>query len=115
MSLILDDNGNPLPEKYQVWTKTLIWNDIEITVKYNESRCGLRGSLHHIELETKDKQILPVTNTGYRSHFVNDFAVEHQGGAMNYVKNWLDERAEDKEWQLHVEALKQPDLFGELL
>jgi hypothetical protein len=44
----------------------------------------------HIELRTADRAALPVTETGYRSHFAPAGAVTEHGGAVAFVTAWLD-------------------------
>lgn len=52
----------------------------------------------HIELRTENKVPLPVTETGYRSHFMNKGAVGHHGGAVAFVTSWLDHKAKRTGW-----------------
>ena len=107
------------PEAYAVWEKSQVWNGIEITIKFNVSGCGIITKLNHIELETKNKEKLPVTDTGYRSCFIHWQDIEPYGDAVGYVTAWLDDAAQSKAWQKHwaerQAALQQPDLFGELI
>lgn len=107
------------PEAYAVWEKCQVWNGIEITIKFNVSGCGIIGKINHIELETKNREKLPVTDTGYRSRFIHWQDIEPYGDAVGYVIAWLDHAAQSKAWQKHwaerQAALQQPDLFGELI
>ena len=65
---------------------TIIWRSIPIEITYTP------------ELRTEDKTPLPVTETGYRSHFMNKGAVAHNGGAVAFVTAWLDHKAEQTKW-----------------
>lgn len=60
----------------------------------------------HIELRTADKTPLPVTETGYRSHFLPLGSVAEHGGAVAYVRDWLDYEAKRTKW-----SGAQPTLF----
>ena len=42
---------------------------------------------------------LPITETGYRSHFPHPADVEHLGGPVAYVEAWLDAMAQSKAWR----------------
>ena len=55
---------------------------------------------------------LPITSTGYRSHFHTIGTVEaHGGDAVAQVMAWLDEEALRAEWQAHMKRSKQGELF----
>jgi uncharacterized membrane-anchored protein len=41
---------------------------------------------------------LPITDTGYRSHFLLAGIVEEAGGPAAYVRCWLDEAARHPRW-----------------
>ena len=42
---------------------------------------------------------LPVTETGYRSHFIAAAELAAAGGPARYVLAWLDREARTKRWQ----------------
>lgn len=73
----------------------ITWRGVEIGITYTPEKFGM---VDHIELRTENKVALPVTETGYRSHFVNVGAVEHHGGAVAFVIAWLDHKAERTGW-----------------
>ena len=55
---------------------------------------------------------LPITSTGYRSHYHPIGTVEANGGDLvAQVAEWLDEEALCAEWQAHVNRSKQGELF----
>lgn len=41
----------------------------------------------------------PITETGYRSHFLPGWELEEQGGAVAFVTAWLDHAAKSDRWQ----------------
>lgn len=77
-------------EKYNI-----TWRGVEIDITYTPDKFGM---VDHIELRTENKAPLPVTETGYRSHFMNKEAVAHHGGAVSFVTTWLDHKAERTGW-----------------
>jgi len=77
-------------EKYNI-----IWRSIPIEIAYTPEKFGM---VDHIELRTENKTPLPVTETGYRSHFMNKGTVAHHGGAVAFVTVWLDHEAEQMKW-----------------
>ena len=54
---------------------------------------------------------LPVTETGYLSHFVLLGVVEDAGGPGAYVNRWLDAEAQKPIWRRVEGAWRQLDLF----
>jgi hypothetical protein len=89
-------------------TTMLIWNGIKIIVTHRPNHCG---EIDHIELTSENRVPLPVTETGYRSHFVPERQVEPYGSALAYVQAWLDHEAMKPQWRAYVAASRQMSLF----
>lgn len=73
----------------------MIWRSIPIEITYTPDKFGM---VDHIELRTGNKAPLPVTETGYRSNFMDRGAVAHHGGAVTFVIAWLDHEANRTGW-----------------
>ena len=43
----------------------------------------------HMEIESHDRSPLPITATGYRSHFIHACIVDENGGAESYTDAWF--------------------------
>ena len=82
------------------------WEGIPLTVTYNPEWLGFVG---YIEVRAEEK--LPITETGYRSIFLNPDAVTHHGGAVAYVEGLLNEAAQHPQWQRYRQERKQLSLF----
>lgn len=54
---------------------------------------------------------LPITQTGYRSHFLHFEAVDQAGGPVGYVSIWLNAMARSREWIAYEQASQQLSLF----
>jgi len=54
---------------------------------------------------------IPVTSTGYRSHFLPPVSIIRAGGPAAFVSVWLDEQAKDRKWPGIDERWRQRDLF----
>ena len=89
-------------------TAMLLWNGIKIMVTHTPNKFGV---VDHIELHAEDRQRLPVTETGYRSHWVYEDQLEPYGSALAFVQAWLDQEALKPAWRAYVEASRQLDLF----
>jgi hypothetical protein len=67
----------------------------------------------HIEIRSEGKRILPFTETGYRSHFMNgaEALAEFSYDPVEFVLHWLEEAAQDPAWKRREEADRQGSLF----
>ncbi|MES1985904.1 MAG: hypothetical protein V4461_13215 [Pseudomonadota bacterium] len=98
-----------MEQKPQVYR--LIWRGIEIEARYWSRKWGVTA---HLEIESirPERAPLPITGTGYRSHFHQSGTIEAQGGdVVAQVIAWLDEEAEAPEWRVQVDASRQGELF----
>lgn len=102
-------------DKYQ--TLTMTWNSIAMTINYCESWMTWLSDeekadyMAHIEILRDDKKQLPMTETGYRSHFIRKAVVDNSGGVLDYVKAWLDHEGQSKKWKDYVANEAQLKLF----
>lgn len=87
---------------------SLHWQGQRIASRYTP--CWLAtpfGELSHLELHAESA--LPVTETGYRSQFLDNPPTDLDPVA--YVSGWLDREAQSPEWQAKREASRQGSLF----
>lgn len=70
--------------------------------------------MDHVEIETRvpKRAPLPITQTGYLSHFIAAAALEAAGGPEAFVRDWLKRAGADPVWRLSEEQRRQGDLFG---
>lgn len=88
-------------------TLTLMWEGIAIALSHKIAFLG--GPYDHIELRAPEP--LPVTTTGYRSHFIMPEELALFGGPEAFVRQWLDDAAQNEEWQEHLRQRRQLSLF----
>lgn len=83
---------------------TLDWHGILIQVTLEKQRF-----VDHLQIETLDPQRapLPITETGYRSHFVSKHVVDEAGGPEAYVQTWLEQAATGRAWAEQEAAIRQ--------
>ena len=74
---------------------TIAWRGVTVAITFTPARFS---TVDHIELRTEGKTPLPVTETGYRSHFLPLGNVMEYGGAVAYVTDWLDHEADRVKW-----------------
>lgn len=96
-----------------VQTYKLTWNEIGI-----EATCTPKefdGHFSHLEIRSiKPKNApLPVTNTGYRSHYhpAGIIENEYEGDVVAAVMDWLDKEAKSKAWRDYEIKSRQYELF----
>ena len=94
-------------------TYRITWEGIALSIRWCPDWLGRNAhySVAHLELVTETGEALPVTNTGYRSHFVQREAVEAYESPIAYVKAWLDHEAQSREWQQYCAERVQLALF----
>ncbi|PCI52700.1 MAG: hypothetical protein COB36_14560 [Alphaproteobacteria bacterium] len=54
---------------------------------------------------------LPITETGYRSHFTPLGNIEPYGDAVTFVKEWLDHAGQSEDWKILQDEARQMSLF----
>jgi hypothetical protein len=85
----------------------LVWNGIKMKVS-----CICEWPINdfcHIEIRSDGPN--PITKAGYRSHFMKLEYLDEYNTYVDYVRAWLDEAAQSKEWKQHVEQARQGTLF----
>ncbi|WP_127145414.1 hypothetical protein [Pelagibacterium montanilacus] len=75
--------------------RTITWRGIALEITFTPEKFGL---VDHTEIMSENRVPLPVTETGYRSHFIPVGAVTDHGGAVAFVTAWLDHEAERTGW-----------------
>jgi hypothetical protein len=102
-----------------IQTLSIIWNTISIEVMYNDDwskayRETYGYGMAQLEIRSQDKQRLPMTETGYRSHFTPAPDINDHGGAEKFVRDWLDHEAQSRAWKAYVKHSRQLSLFYSL-
>lgn len=87
------------------------WRGVSIELRYWPLKLN---TISHLELMTLEprRAPLPVTETGYKSHFFapsGEALTEAEIVAL--VLAWLEDAAKSSKWLKHVEASRQWELF----
>lgn len=94
-------------------TYRLHWQGIEIEARY-EPACW-SGAIAHLEIESVNpaRARLPMTDTGYQSHYhpIGTIEAEYDGDVIKAVTDWLNQEAQSKAWKTYVESSKQLTMF----
>lgn len=98
-------------------TTTIDWQGIALSVSYEPSYFGLGGTsdyaVAHLQIWAvkPERAALPITETGYRSHFLHPSFVDEAGGPVPYVLAWLDAEAQTPAWRHRADQARQLSLF----
>lgn len=93
-------------------THKFTWEGIEIELTYVPEEYG--GAIAHLEVRSisPERAPLPITETGYRSHYHPVGTVEAgEGTLVEQVTAWLDEEAKSKAWKNYLVESRQLCLF----
>lgn len=87
------------------------WQGIRIEVRYVPD--WLSNFISHLSIASVEpaRAELPITETGYLSHFLGPGIVEARGGPTAYVLAWLNEAANNPLWKEREVATRQFSLF----
>lgn len=96
----------------------LVWRNApandSVVLRITHSRDYLTSGTDHIEIESirPRNAPLPITETGYRSHFLTPLELIDAGGPVTFVQSWLEREAKGKAWLTSQTVRAQGDLFA---
>lgn len=88
---------------------TLTWEGIAIALTVHDKTYG--DAFRHLELRATEP--LPITETGYRSHFIHKDELALWDSPEAFVLDWLNDAARDPGWQARRMQSRQLSLFQE--
>lgn len=101
-----------------ITTETLTWGGIQIGVSYEPNWLNMAArpgnyDVAHLQIEAvaPARARLPITETGYKSHFTTAATIESFGGPLAFVEAWLEEEAAKPAWQDYHRQSRQMTLF----
>ena len=96
-------------------TFSLTWRGTLIAIRHTPDYL-VRGN-DHLEVMVKKpvKAILPITDTGYRSHFLAPDELATEGGPVLFVQSWLEREAATKQWRAKEVKMAQLDFLNLLI
>lgn len=88
---------------------SLIWEGRTIRLSYTPRKWGV---IDHLEIEVDVHQPIPITETGYKSHFFGPCDPSLTSKQIKrYVREWIDREAQSESWKRSEENRKQLSLF----
>ena len=73
----------------------ITWRGIALTITFKPDWLNVGD---HFEIATEGRVPLPITETGYRSHFMAVNSITAYGGPVAYAIDWLDHEAARVGW-----------------
>lgn len=94
----------------------IVWanpNGGEVKLRITHERDYLESVTDHLTIESiaPEKAPFPLTETGYRSHFISAAELQEAGGAKSYVTAWLEQESRSEKWRRKDQASRQGSLF----
>jgi hypothetical protein len=89
----------------------LTWQGFTMTIRYDPASFADHAHIQLQVIAPERNAPLPVTETGYRSHFVRPEVVEAAGGPTAYVRVWLEEASRSPSWRARLNQWRQLSLF----
>jgi hypothetical protein len=102
----------PRTTRYEIdWLNPVTHDAVRIRITHQ--RDYLVSGTDHLSVESiKPKKVpLPITATGYLSHFIPALQLVNAGGPVTFITAWLDRETGQKTWQKQAAAKIQGDLF----
>ena len=105
------------PTTRHIDTFEIDWQGIRIRISYEADYLGMLQSYGagsspvQVQSIAPERSRLPITETGYRSHFGEPDAVSAAGGPVAFVVAWLEYAARQAEWQAYSQQNRQLSLF----
>jgi hypothetical protein len=95
----------------------LHWRGVDIEITFERSWLSIARehdlAASHLTVTAiqPSRAPLPITETGYRSHFLHLEEIDQAGGPPAYVDAWLNRMAQSREWLDHEQVCRQLSLF----
>lgn len=88
------------------------WNGILLEITYEPQWLPphiLGEDLAHLQVQSiyPTDAPLPITETGYRSHFTSASAIDAAGGPVAFVDVWLESERQAPDWRNREQAARQ--------
>lgn len=90
------------------------WRHVTLSVKHTRNYLGPGRSHLELHVIVPVDCPVPLTDTGYRSHFIDTAELVAAGGPVAFMTAWLDREATSKAYREAEARWRQGDLFPEV-
>lgn len=102
----------PTQAQKKAATAKLVWRDVTCRVRHTPNYLSKGWSHIEIIVVTPKRAPLPITETGYRSHFLDEELLKKAGGPVRFFLDWIEREATTKAWAKADFKWRQGDLFA---
>lgn len=95
----------------KVFSAKLVWRHATCRVRHTGDYISPGWSMIELIVVTPKGAPLPITATGYLSHFLDVEDLDRAGGPVAFFCAWLDREAKSKAWAKAEFKWRQGDLF----
>lgn len=93
-------------------TFRLVWRGVICRVTHERNYISKGWSHLELRVVSPNGRPLPITDTGYRSHFLDEDDLYAAGGPVSFFRAWLDREANGKAYLKSLAKWRQLDLFA---
>lgn len=93
-------------------TLKLVWREITCRVRHTPNYLSKGWSHVEIIVQKPKDAPLPITGTGYLSHFLDENVLKRAGGPVQFFLDWIEREAHSKQWAAAEFKWRQGDLFA---
>ena len=87
----------------------LEWEGVTVFLKWEPD--AHTGIISHLQIQSENCVRIPITETGYRSHFCHKEEIEEHGGPVAYVRKRLEQESLTTERQNYRKKQGKQALF----
>jgi len=88
--------------------KIIKWDGRTLRLSYSSEYWS---GVAHLEIHSEDGEPLPITETGYKSHFFMTDDPPDMEEIITFVTQWLEKEAKSKQWRTYIAQSQQMELF----
>lgn len=90
----------------------LVWRDVTCRVRHTPNYLSKGWSHVEIIVQKPKDAPLPITATGYLSHFLEEDLLKRAGGPVQFFLDWIERESHTKQWAAAEFKWRQGDLFA---
>lgn len=91
---------------------TLVWRDVTSRIRHTPEYLSKGWSHVEIIVTKPRKAPLPITSTGYLSHFLGEDELKRAGAPVRFFLDWIGRESLTKQWAAAEFKWRQGDLFA---
>ena len=92
-------------------TSKLVWRHVTCRVRHTPNYISTGWSHIEITVVAPKGAPIPITGTGYKSHFLDEDLLAKAGGPVAFFSRWIEQEAATKQWAKAEFKWRQLELF----